>query len=168
MSYHPMHGWCMGSTDLKRRSARNCAELTLFAPPRLKSPSVTVSSTHGVSRSTCRLHIPSSPCCGRCLVSRVPSPALRAGSSFLLLVSLIRALGQTRAPEAYNCEHRLQPCLHNRWLRRHCCWVRLRYVTYGSQARPFYFFFFLASASLFVATSLANRSALNRSVFSRR
>src|SRR5262249_29375607 len=74
-----------GFDGLEETEPRNCAELTLFAPPRLKSPSVTMSSTHGVSRSTCRLHIPSSPCCGRCLVSRVPSPALRAGSFFLLL-----------------------------------------------------------------------------------
>src|SRR5262245_62014080 len=113
MSYQPMPGWCMGSTDLKRPSARNCAELTLFSPPRLRIPSVTMSSTHGVSRSTCRLHIPSSPCCGRCPVSRVPIPALRAGSFFLLLESPVRALGQTNRP------------LRNRWLRRHCCRVRL-------------------------------------------
>src|SRR4029078_3400139 len=100
MSYHAMHDWCMGSTDLKRRNAKNCAGLTLFSPQLLKIPSVIMNSTHAFSRSTCHLHIPWSPCCERCLVSRVRSPALRAGSFFLLLESLVRARGQTKAPEA--------------------------------------------------------------------
>src|SRR6516164_3436024 len=103
MSYQPMHGWCMDSTDLKRRSAKNGASLTPFSYPQSKIPSATMNSTHEFSRSTCHLHIPSSPCCERCLVSRVRSPAVRAGSFFLLLESLVRPPGSTRTPDAYNC-----------------------------------------------------------------
>src|SRR3974390_1063776 len=98
MSYQPMHGWCMGSTDLKRRSAKNCAGLTLFSYPRSKILSVIMNSPHEFSRQTCHLYIPLSPCCERCLVSRVHTPAMRAGSFFPLLESLVRVLGLTRAP----------------------------------------------------------------------
>src|SRR3974377_1600392 len=112
MSCQPMHGWCMGLTDLKRRSAKKCAGLTLFSYPRSKIPSVIMNSTHEFSRSTCHLHIPWSPCCERCLVSRVHSPAPRAGSFSLLLESLVRPPGPTRTPDAYNCEDRGSTCLH--------------------------------------------------------
>src|SRR6185503_6180154 len=107
MSYQPMHDWCMGSTDFMRRNAKNCAGLTLFSHQASKIPSVIMNSTHEFSRSTCHPRIPWSLCCERCLVSQVHSPALRAGSFFLLLESLVRASVLTRA------RWRGSECLHN-------------------------------------------------------
>jgi hypothetical protein len=101
-----MHGLCTGLTDLKRRSVKNCAGLTFFFHPRSRIPSVTMSSENEVSRSTSRLCIPCSPCCGRCLVLRVQNPALRAGSFFLLSESLVRVLVLTNLVQRFrNSNH---------------------------------------------------------------